>query len=154
MDFHLDWLYVALQLNAKGGAAGVYPNDDGIIKAQQEDIDLLVAYEGEDGCHLILVEAKATTGWTNGQMTSKAARMADIFGGDGRKWAGVTPHFVLTSPKPPQRLTTSEWPRWMVPNEGLLWIPLDVPKDLIRVSRCELDGTPRAKGRYWTVVGR
>lgn len=106
MDYHLDWLYAALQVSTDSSKAAVYSNDNGIIKAQQEDIDLLVAYEGLDGYHLILVEAKATTGWTNGQMKSKAARLVEIFGEDGSKWAGVTPHFVLMSPRPPQRLRT------------------------------------------------
>ncbi len=154
VGFHLEWLYAALQLAADDGTQGVYSSDNGVIKAQQEDTDLLVAFGAADGCHIVLVEAKATTGWSNGQMKSKAARMADIFGNDGRKWAGVTPHFVLTSPRPPQQLTTSDWPQWMAPQKKWLWMPLDIPKNLKRVSRCESDGTPRAHGEFWTVLER
>ena len=43
MDFHLDWLYAALRLYTDGGEHKVHSNSDGIIKAQQEDIDLLIA---------------------------------------------------------------------------------------------------------------
>lgn len=154
MDFHLDWLYAALQVTANGGSTAIYPNDDRFIKAQQENIDLLVGYQREDGCHIALVEAKAATGWTNGQMKSKAARLVDIFGEDGKKWAGVTPHFVLMSPKKPLRLNISDWPRWMTPHDEPLWMRLDVPKQLKRVSRCKPDGTPWAHGECWTVLDR
>jgi len=154
MDYHLDWLYAALQLSANGDTVGIYPNDDGIIKAHQEDIDLLVGFKDGDGCRIILIEAKAATVWKSGQMKSKANRMADIFGSDGYKWEGVTAHFVLTSPNQPQRLTVADWPQWMAPNNEYLWMQLDFSADLKRVSRCTSDGTPNAQGRYWTVVDR
>ena len=41
MDFHLDWLYAALQLHADEGKIRIHSNTQGIIKAQQEDIDLI-----------------------------------------------------------------------------------------------------------------
>jgi hypothetical protein len=89
MDFQLDWLYAALQLYSDGGERKVHSNSDGIIKAQQEDIDFLIGYESDGLCHLILLEAKGATGWTNAQMQSKAARFADIFGQDGSRWPGA-----------------------------------------------------------------
>lgn len=154
MDYHLDWLYASLQMNADGGKKLVYPNDAGIIKAQQEDVDLLMGYEVSSTCHIILVEAKGVTGWTNSQMQSKAARLQDIFGEDGRKWAHVIPHFMLMSPRKPQHLDVSGWPRWMAPEGHVPRIPLRVSTDLKRVSRCEPDGTPSARGKFWTAVNR
>ena len=154
MDYHLDWLYAALQVSTDSNKEAIYNNGNGIIKANQEDIDLLLAYEGQDGCHLILVEAKATTGWNNKQMKSKAERLKKIFGEDGSKWAGVTPHFVLMSPGRPQCLITSDCPSWMVPGEKWLWMRLEIPDDLNRVTRCDSDGKPCDGGTFWKVAKR
>src|SRR5687767_13254186 len=65
MDYHLDWLYAALLLTSRPDAVGVpqerdfYPEEPPLrrlISGTQEDIDLLVAYEAEEGVHLILIE--------------------------------------------------------------------------------------------------
>jgi hypothetical protein len=154
MDYHIDWLYAALQLNSDKVNKRIYLNENSIIKAQQEDIDLLIAYKAQGIYHLILIEAKATTGWSNKQMESKITRMIDIFGVNGAKWAGVIPHFVLMSPRPPQRLNTSGLPNWIIPNKKWPWISLKIPDDLKRVTRCNSDEKQCAKGTYWKVVNR
>ena len=58
-----------------------------------------MAFDGESTTHLVLVEAKVETGWTNKQLKSKAERLAQIFG-EGRPGAHLTtPHYVLASPQ-------------------------------------------------------
>src|SRR5581483_7130104 len=44
MDYHLDWIYASLVLANRDGDCGPYANSDRLIRAQQADTDLLVAY--------------------------------------------------------------------------------------------------------------
>jgi hypothetical protein len=74
MDYHLDWLCASLYLHGHGGDRGPHPNAGRLIRAQQEDIDLLVTYQEQRACRLILLEAKGATGWSNQQLRSKTAR--------------------------------------------------------------------------------
>ncbi|OPY75317.1 MAG: hypothetical protein A4E64_01948 [Syntrophorhabdus sp. PtaU1.Bin058] len=159
MDFHLDWLYASLQLNANNGKKEIHSNDAGIIKGQQEDVDLLVGYQVDNTYHIIIVEAKAFTGWTNSQMDSKADRLREIFGDNGNRWQHVFPHFLLMSPKKPVQLQTARWPKWMIQKTqggqpAPAWIKLQVPSTQIRVSRCDKNGKPNTKGDYWTIIDR
>ncbi|HQO79348.1 MAG TPA: hypothetical protein PLG17_12655, partial [Thermodesulfobacteriota bacterium] len=163
MDYHLDWLYASLKLNADEGKIKVYPNNDD-IKAQQEDVDLLIAFQNNDVYHIIIIEAKCATGWTSSQMRSKAGRLKKIFGEEHAK--GVKPHFVFLSPKKPnvrrleEDLEKSEkWPPWMkIGEHEVNWLQLNPPKGhcLRSVSRCEKVDTgkkpkPCANGHYWTM---
>ena len=76
MDYHLDWLTAALYAHEHGKADLIYENpQQQIIKGNQEDIDLLVAFPEGEKYHIVLVEAKGATGWTNKQMQSKADRL-------------------------------------------------------------------------------
>jgi len=95
MDYHIDWLYASLTLAENANAAKVYRNDDNVIRGQSEDVDWLIAFKNQGEYHLILIEAKGVTNWTNRQMASKAKRLGDIFGEQGSRWAGVAPHFVI-----------------------------------------------------------
>lgn len=155
MDYHLDWIYAALELvtneksvyESPGGADDPMLN----VNANQEDIDLLVAFDTGPDTHLILIEAKGATGWKNPQMLSKAKRLAKIFCESpaqdpdlGVRYPGVIPHFILTSPPgtEPTRLTRTaqddaSWPDWMWPEGGKPnWIPLDMPvADRLRIER-------------------
>ena len=81
MDYHLDWLQMALYLAATPSPPSPIPSDD-LFKANQEDVDLLVAFDDTATTHLVLVEAKMETGWTNSQLCSKAQRLRLIFGTD------------------------------------------------------------------------
>jgi hypothetical protein len=153
IDYHIDWLFAALTLSASNGGK-VHANAEGLVKAQQEDIDFLIGYDAEPHVHLILIEAKGVTGWTNKQMLSKARRLGGIFGEDGKKWAGVLPHFVLMSPRRPMLLDTTAWPRWMAPDGDPVWLPLEMPGGLKGVSRCDAQGHKSAEGCYWRVAHR
>ena len=154
MDYHIDWIYASLQLAADGQKARTHSNAEGIIRAQQVDVDYLIAYDSGDDTHLVLVEAKGVTGWTNKQMNSKVGRLVQIFGNDGTMWAGVIPHFVIISPRRPQRLSTNMWPQWMAPNGEIPWLRLPVPTGLRGVTRCDAQGKRDAQGQHWRVYTR
>ena len=114
MDYHLDWIQMALYLADKGYREGNLEIECGrrLVQANQDwDVDLLVAFEEQDRqmTHLVLIEAKADTGWKNSQLKSKADRLQLIFGRDSY---GVPfdRHFVLMSPRKPQKVETEKWP--------------------------------------------
>ena len=150
MDYHLDWLQAALIL--AHSQDGDHSQDvkfqfcnkgekGPVIEGTQEDVDLLVAFEdGNKTFHLILVEAKAYSGWTNKQLSSKAKRLRTIFGEDGKKRSDVQPYFLAMGPNDPNesgRLRLKCLPKWMLKNDGTLqWLCLQLPKrERWKVSR-------------------
>jgi hypothetical protein len=154
MDFHIDWLYASLNLAKDNDLTKIYPNENKFIKAQQEDIDWLIAFKDQSEYHLVLIEAKGVTGWTNKQMTSKASRFGDIFGKQGNGWPGVVPHFVIMSPSQPQGLLAEKWPQWMAPSGKIMWLELLIPEYLKRVYRCNEQGQVNQNGHSWRVGNR
>lgn len=100
MDYHLDWIQMAIYLLGNPPPPGVERfipkrNLSEQFNENQEDVDLLVAFPGDATTHLVMIEAKAETGWDRGQLRSKATRLRRIF---DRRRSGVgltTPHFVL-----------------------------------------------------------
>ena len=153
MDYHLDWIYASLFLSAESARSGPYENQ-GQIGATQEDVDLLVAFELADQTHLVMLEAKGATGWTNAQLAHKAGRLRAIFAEDGRTWELVTRHFIIASPAPSAKLVCDTWPAWMTPKpQGKpLWLQMPMPATLQRVTRCDPTGCASVSGKYWTVV--
>ena len=138
MDYHLDWLQMALYLADKGGSLSrVIKNRSHIegkplIRANQEDIDLLIAFNGRDQTHLVLIEAKADTGWTNKQVASKEERLSLIL--DGR--SDVKPHYILMSPRKSDQLNADRWH----------WLELPLDKGLLKVTRCDENKKPSKTG--------
>jgi hypothetical protein len=102
--------------------------------------------------HIIVIEAKGVTGWTNSQLKSKAVRLMEIFGEAGADRANVVLHFVLTSPKESQSIDSASWPKWMRPDHQVAWIPLPIQPDLLRVSKTNEKGRPDQNGTYWAVL--
>ena len=152
MDFHLDWLQMALYLADRDDSLSrVIPNKN-LIRANQEDIDLLVAFkdEGTSETHLVLIEAKADTGWTNGQLKSKAKRLSLIFDKHSYGTEFVKPHFVVMSPREPQRIETDTWPHWMKANTdgSIHWLELPLRDGLLKVTRCHENKTPATAGDF------
>jgi len=155
MDYHLDWLYASLYLTFNGnGESEIVSNSERMIKAQQEDIDFIMAFAEDTSCHIILVEAKGVTGWTNKQMNSKAMRFGEIFGSDGKRWPGVCPHFLLLSPRRSKRLNLSNWPVWMIVDGEVPWIELPIPSKLRKVTRCSREGVDDKEGLFWKTSRR
>jgi hypothetical protein len=158
MDYHLTWLYASVFLAERGDRPEapkhlVVQNEAGIVRGNQEDIDLLVAFDQGQKTHLIIIEAKGVTGWTNKQMQSKAKRLGEIFGwGEASERANIWPHFVLTSPRESRQLSHTGWPGWMIPAGRIPWVELKVPDGLLRVSRSDALGKPNALGGYWTLL--
>jgi len=154
MDYHIDWLYASLRLAEDGDPSKVYSNGDNKIKAQQEDVDWLIAFKRESIYHLVLIEAKGVTGWTNKQMLSKANRFSDIFGEWGTAWPGVMPHFVIMSRLRPKGLSVEKWPQWMAPGGQIRWLELSIPEHLKQVCRCNLQGIKDKNGKWWKLEER
>lgn len=132
MDYHLDWLAASLAKweSVKAGKVdeSVFPNPgQEVVEGNQEDIDLLVAFDCGGQYHLILVEAKAYEGngyasFDRSQLKSKSDRLDKIFDKAGQKYPGVTPHFCLMSPKCPTPRSPYPWP-W----DKAKWLQLSVP---------------------------
>jgi hypothetical protein len=154
MDYHLDWLHSSLFLALpEDDNAGVHLNTETVASGNQEDIDLLIAFEAEDITHLMLVEAKRETGWTNKQTLSKAERLRRIFGKRGVRYPRVQPYFALTSPKPPtKRLKSGLWPDWMTRDSQPIWFELNLPTGRRRVARCDSEGRQTAEGDFFQAV--
>lgn len=143
MDYHLDWLHTAAFLNSPLFAeAEHYSNEPRVNTGNQEDIDLLIAFRDGAVTRLVMVEAKAESGWTNKQLKSKADRLTRIFGEKGQAVPGVTPTFVLASPKESKGICTSTWPDWMSRrgDRRPIWLELPVPKDRWKVVGCDESG--------------
>ncbi len=152
MDYHLDWIQMALYLADNPKPDCPIPNHDTnrLFEANQRDVDLLVAFEEDKTTHLILVEAKGDTGWTNEQLNKKAKRYARIFDQDRPGSSTVCPHFVMMSPKRSDRIQPKEyWPVWMKRDDGNpRWLCLRLPKGLRKVIRCSKERKNDAKGNH------
>jgi hypothetical protein len=153
MDYHFDWIYASAFLSTADGAGGIYPNSAGLVSGNQEDIDLIVAFDDGGMGRLIMIEAKGVTGWTNKQTTSKARRLEAIFGQRGDKWPDIRPYFVLTSPRETEGLDSRSWPGWMKRDDGHpYWMRMEIPAGLRRVTRCDERGRITAEGGHWRVL--
>ncbi len=161
MDYHLDWVAMALRLAADGPERARHDRlplccivNDGLVSGTQQDVDLLVAFPDGPTTHLVMIEAKGDTDWTNDQLEEKARRLDRIFSGD-RPWRdSITPHFLLMSPTRPTSLTKKGWPFWMMPNGEPLWLPLPLPDDLVKVTRYDPDGDRKPESYRYLSVDR
>lgn len=161
MDYHLDWIVMALRLAADGteqSRRDRFPLEGivngGMVSGTQQDVDLLVAFPDGATTHLVMTEAKGDTGWRNDQLDKKAERLKWIFSGD-RPWSdSIAPHFLLMSQTRPTSLTKKGWPLWMKPNGEPLWLPLPLPEDLVRVTRCDPDRDRKPESYRYLSVDR
>ncbi|KRD21074.1 hypothetical protein ASE39_25275 [Acidovorax sp. Root267] len=134
-------------------------NSKCLVKGNQEDIDLVVAF----GSTLILIEAKGDTSWSNGQLNSKLPRLEAILGADfngSYQQRNLSVYFVLMSPKRPKRLLRGglPWPNWMAAQDGTpFWMPLQLADSkespsFCRVTRCRENGEVSEQGQSWKVI--
>ena len=154
MDYHLDWIQLALHLDANPGTVPGCPfpkPEFGDINRDQEDVDLLVAFEASNQSrqitNLVLIEAKAYLPWTNRQLESKAKRLGEIFGSDIAPRDSVQPHFVLMTGRVSDNISTTCWPDWAKNGEDPYWLKYDLPYRL-RAMRCSEDGKPSRNGTH------
>ena len=160
MDFHLDWIGMALRLAAEGPERprpDRFPirdiANDGLVSGTQQDADLLVAFRDVATTHPVMIEAKGDTDWRNEQLDEKAGRLDGIFSGH-RPWReSVAPHFLLMSPIRPKSLTKKGWPSWMMPNGEPLWLPLPLPDDLVKITRYDRDPNRTPENYRYLSVG-
>jgi hypothetical protein len=166
MDFHLNWIYAALVLTSLNDVTKkVHPNPDvvpgnnetGIVRGNQEDVDLVVAFEHHGQNHLVMVEAKGVTAWSPEQLGHKVRRLDTIFNAKYRRL--VQPHLIAVSPHHLPPLTaqiTKHWPDWVwakgkAKERQLDWIRMPIDEPLFAVTRCDEDGKADAIGRFWTL---
>jgi hypothetical protein len=155
MDYHLNWIYASCILAsddrtdmARDNPIVHWRNDDlQIVQGNQEDIDLIVAFNKGKNTHLILIEAKGVLSFRNDQLRSKAVRLAAMFGDSGGNLPNVVPHFVIVSPKESKKLDVSDWPKWM---RRFKWAKLPIEGDFLKVTRCDKVRLPDADGAFWT----
>lgn len=156
MDYHLDWLYAALQ-DPTDNQPQANPDlgqelGGKMIRASQEDIDFLIAFEKDEVTHVILLEAKAYTSWSQKQINDKTARLRNIFP-DAILKSGVQPYLVLMSPSEATRLKPNGCPSWMLRNNNFIWIKLDIDP-CKKITRCDEEGHPDQGGQLWKVDAR
>lgn len=161
VDYHLNWVYGALLVNAGKVSDGAThpipppsaddPHGRRPYEHNQEDIDLLVAYEADNTTHVVMVEAKAFTAWGTKQMESKLRRLDRILD-DALPSGGVAMHLVLTSFTPPSKLAL-DWGRWADDSGQPPWIPLTKPTGRILIEECDALGTRKQNGGHVHVIG-
>ncbi len=159
VDYHLNWLHAALQW--KAGKVNPYSKDESPqfndqpvapVSGTAEDIDMLIAWTGEDGvANILLLEAKATGAWSNSQMHSKIPRIRTIIGRAVASQLQVAPVLVLASPtEPSTRLDVEAWPDWALRVDGRPhWVELEMAGPRLEVQRCDADGKANSDGQYW-----
>lgn len=155
MDYHLDWLQVAMWFQkCERMPTGTFDmcHDDGsdLTAGTQEDIDLLVAFDEDKSgvVHLVLIEAKGDTSWREDKLSSKSRRLGHVFGTD-KMPDDVIPHFVMMSPGElkPEELRNDHWPCWM---KHWAHLELPLPNDLLWVTRTDRDS--EREGSYRSFV--
>ena len=161
MDYHLDWIYASLFLiqehDKKTFPRNFIDNKQQIdlqISGTQEDVDFLLAFvDHENTTHIVMIEAKGDSYFSNAQLNSKNKRFNAIFG-DEDTWPNVRPHFLLCSPKKPQKINVEEPAYFIFKNSKLPWLKLDMGEGKNKVTRCDDEGEPYNNGEYWTVENR
>lgn len=150
IDYHIDWIYASIILFEDNEKNNIFDNSNKYIMANQQDLDLFIAFKELENYHLIMIEAKWKSGWSNKQAKLKVERLKNIFGNDTCRWKNIIPHFMLTSPRKPNKLDYSEYPSWMKPNGTVQWMALP-DDDKIKVTRCDRQGNTSENGRFWKV---
>lgn len=162
MDYHLDWIYASLYLtknNYKSCVERNFIKENGIetdyqISGTQEDVDFLLAFVDENKItHLVMIEAKGDSYFSNGQLDSKNKRFKAIFGNENT-WPNVRPHFIICSPKEPQKINIEEPAYFMFKDLKLPWIELDMGDEKNKVTRCDQNGKSSNNGKHWKIEYR
>ncbi|MGU5679877.1 hypothetical protein [Aeromonas allosaccharophila] len=162
MDYHLDWIYASLFLTKNDADKAFKRNsieNNGVkidyqISGTQEDVDFLLAFvDHENKTHIVMIEAKGDSYFSNAQLNSKNKRFKAIFGNEDT-WPNVRPHFLLCSPKEPQKINIEE-PAYFISNNFILpWLELDMGNGKNKITRCNENKKPSNDGEHWKVESR
>ncbi len=154
MDYTLDWLYAAVHGALDDNRVQPHPwPAHGELAASQEDVDLLIAWEDLRGPHLVLIEAKGFTGWSNAQMKRKTTRLGAIFTEELRDQVDV--HLFLAGPAPAKGLNVDDWPDWTRPGAHTHFLSISDPGMRFAVQRCDEEGLPTSRDwTHWSAVPR
>lgn len=167
MDYHLNWVHASLVLASNGKDTSVtFPYEEKLVKNNQEDIDLLVAFEdSDDNCHLIFVEAKAYgdkgfTHFKENQMKPKLKRLSKILENHRGKSPQVVPHLCLISGYKQRNLKTfalspeaagsgtpTAWLELKTPGEEKLVVKLPNRDGSAYISKIPQKSKPVSKGQ-------
>ncbi|HEH9395474.1 TPA: hypothetical protein SIA27_001823 [Aeromonas salmonicida] len=161
MDYHLDWIYASLFLtqdhDEKTFPRNFIDNNKKVdlqISGTQEDVDFLLAFvDHENTTHIVMIEAKGDSYFSNGQLDSKNKRFKAIFGNENT-WPNVRPHFIICSPKKPQKINIEEPAYFMFKDFKSPWLELDMGDGKNKVTRCVQNGKPSNNGEHWKVERR
>ncbi|MND66032.1 hypothetical protein D3C87_1018000 [compost metagenome] len=162
MDYHLDWIYASLFLtqehDEKPFSRNFIDNNKKVdlqISGTQEDVDFLLAFaDHENTTHIVMIEAKGDSYFSNGQLDSKNKRFKAIFGNENT-WPNVRPHFLICSPKEPQNVSIEDPAYFMLTkDQNLIWFPLVMDTGKNKVTLCmgsEENNKPSSEGDHWKV---
>lgn len=158
VDYHLDWVYGSLELYQNN----ILPDNINcknrydqqgkqMIYGTQEDSDMVICYRDNQDYHIIFIEAKGVTSWNSKQLYSKANRLKDIFGDENYKWKNVCPYFLVISPGDLCQIDDSNFPNWAFKQGKIPQLKLDIPNDLVKITRCSQSFKNDKDGAYWKV---
>ena len=161
MDYHLNWVHASLVLSRpeKYGNSPFRRDPDIVKPRDQQDVDLLVAFEEKPFFNLIFIEAK---GYDDGkladysrkdpsdQLEKKVRRLTKIFDSYGKDFSDVKPRLCLVLGKEPAVQSVEHWPDWALEPDGKPnYLRLDLPEDRKRVQCCNGNNQPSEKGEFF-----
>lgn len=132
MDYHIDWLFGALQSYRGKETCGAYRKD--LLTGSQEDFDFVIAY----ATTLILIEAKATGRWRSKQHKSKFERIQRLEDALLQE-CGVTVRSLLLSPGRPPEGIPGRWIPLPIDGERKYFSVLKRWPDGVNPSHWQLD---------------
>lgn len=153
MDYHLNWIFAAGVL-AFGNPVrdNIFDNKGGIVDGTQEDVDLLVAFEDKSSMnHVIMLEAKGFTAFSNRQFKHKMDRIKSIFGKKGNRWPEVKPYFGLVSSRESSKLRADYCPSWLKVESKIPWFEMPLPDNRLILHGCDKQGRTNKERAFWMV---
>jgi hypothetical protein len=152
LDYHISWLAGALAVAALGETAALsqksWINNAGLIKGNQEDIDLVVV----SGFNLILIEVKGYGDWKEPQILSKFSRLTQLrsfYEGLVHDRESVRFHLLMASDSRPPQWIEKYWPNWDGKRAAESWIRIALDPAKLTTQRCNDEGREDKDGGHW-----
>jgi hypothetical protein len=164
-DYHFDWLAGALLTFLKGETQNPIDNVSGLVKGNQEDVDLVVVAHvpaAKTPHHLIMMEAKVYGHFTTKQYESKIARLKKLYAFykelEEESPRKITFHYVLYSLTSPPNLVPKclPWQSNVATDPEHVHLMFTSPKppgsSLLAVTRCNDKAVPDKNGCSWRCI--